>query len=539
MNKLAGFIVILLTLCCSLTACGLPEAFKDDELYNAVISGNLERVKEAVENGADVDKSYALYALHEIPMLYSIHNGQRHIPEYLLSAGANPNYIDKYNGVSILMYAVGARVSGVNYSNSTDNGYMYLLNDSRTDVNLTGRLGYTALDYVCRDNGRLEIVNDLINHGAAVSAITMDNALEGYKNRRCEEAVVKLIYDSLTEQKIPFTIAPDIEAAIRGDAVELISLAKSGKIGQDNKQIVMFLTCAFGNAEAFRALTDKDTDFDSNFAGYDYWGKTFLGISAAYGNIEIIAYLISEQANIEIMSEELFTHQEKTPLTFALQNNHPAVANYLYEHSATLQIAELGTSGGRPDSLEIACENGNLDTVKWVIEHGYPLDEERVELSMSEAALNGHIDLLRYFLDDLKVDINSESYHSTVLSAAKDVEIMKFLLDNGADVNGGKSCTVTPIDRAVMNNRADLVLMLLDNGADADFVGTDGGYTPLRPLTVAIQKGYFDIVKILVDSGVELDYHEGWDSGEDTPLQIAEAEKSQHIIDYIKNAVGK
>lgn len=229
----------------------------------------------------------------------------------------------------------------------------------------------------------------------------------------------------------------------------------------------------------------------------------------------------------------------KPPLTYALQYNHLDIADYLLSSGARLQIAKSGTSGGRPDVLEIACENGSLDTVKWIVDHGYPLDEERVQKSMVGAVRNDHIEVLKYFLTDLKVDINSEYYYSTSLATGvASIETIKFLVDNGADVNGGKARIHTPLDSAVMANRADMVQYLLDNGADADFVGTDDGYTPSRPLTVAIQNGYYDIVKILVEHGADLNNKEGWDSGKDTPLEIAEREKSQHIIDYIKNATN-
>jgi ankyrin repeat protein len=101
-----------------------------------------------------------------------------------------------------------------------------LLEDPRTDVNLTGKLGYTALDYACRDNGRLEIVYDLINHGAKITATTMECALYGYRTAHCEESVVKLVYDKLAEQKIPSGLTPEIEAVLQGDSRKLILLAK-------------------------------------------------------------------------------------------------------------------------------------------------------------------------------------------------------------------------------------------------------------------------------------------------------------------------
>ena len=42
---------------------------------------------------------------------------------------------------------------------------------------------------------------------------------------------------------------------------------------------------------------------------------------------------------------------------------------------------------------------------------------------------------------------------------------------------------------------------------------------------------------IPVEHGAELDYKEGWTSGKDTPLEIAEGRDSQRIIDYIKSAL--
>jgi ankyrin repeat protein len=540
MKKAVCLSIIITTLCCLLTSCNLPNFAIGDDLYNAIISRNLECVKEAVENGADVNKGSILYALHEVPLLYCINNSYLDVAEYLLSQGADPNYIDRRNGISILMYTVGGHnENGITYTNASNYGaYKIVLNDERTDVNLTGKLGYTALDYTCRDVGQLEIVNDLINRGAKITATTMKCAFEGYK-RGGEESVIKIVFDAIVEQKIPSGLPSEIEAAIQGDSEKLISLANGKSIKQENRQLAMLLTCAFGDVESFKALAGRNTGANSDFFNEAYWGKTYLSVACSYGNIEVVKYLLSENADVEKPAQEKSVYHEKTPLAFALKYNHLDIADYLVAHGAKLEIAPSGTSGNRPDVLEIACENGSVDTVKWIVAHGYPLDEERIARSLSNAARNDHIDVLRYFLEDLKVDVNSEYFHSTALSSAKSIETIRFLLDNGADVNGGKSHIFTPLERAVRGNRADLVLYLLDNGADPDLAGImDDGYKPARPLTVAIQEGYYDVVKVLVDHGADLNYQEDWASGRVTPLEIAEMEKSQHIIDYIMNKVA-
>ena len=529
MRRAIGFLMLVIAVCPIFASCG---KFSDD-LYFAVTSGNLERVREAVDNGADVNKGSVLYALHENPLLYSINNSYPHIAKYLLSKGADPNYIDKRNGISLLMYTVGGHnEKGLTYSNASDYGlYQILLQDQRTDVNLTGKLGYTALDYACRDNGNLGIVNDLISHGAKITATTMQCTFEGYKRGFCEESVLKLVFDNLTEQHMPSALPPEIEAALRGDSSKLISLENG--LTQENRQLALYLTCAYGDADALGALCDGTVNINEI-----RWPKTLLSVACTYGNMEAVKYLLDEQADVELRTDDDLP-SSKPPLTYALQYNHLDIADYLFAHGAKLQIAKSGTRG-YPDVLEMACGKGNLETIKWIVAHGYPLDEERAAKSMAEAARNDHIEVLEYFLADLKVDINSEYYYSTALATdSASIETIKYMVKNGADVNGGKKRISTPLDGAVRANRADIVQYLLDNGADADFVGTDNGYTPSRALTVAIQNGFFDIVKILVDHGADLAYHEGWASGKDTPLEIAKNRGSQNIIDYIQNALNE
>lgn len=133
MKKTVEFLIFILALLLVLTSCNILNLLEGNELHSAVVSGNLERVKEAVENGADVNKGAISYALHENPLLYSINNSYLHIAKYLLSQGADPNYIDKRNGISILMYTVGGHsAEGLTYSNASHYGvYKILLNDEK------------------------------------------------------------------------------------------------------------------------------------------------------------------------------------------------------------------------------------------------------------------------------------------------------------------------------------------------------------------------------------------------------------------------
>ncbi len=508
--------------------------FNNNGLVGALESGNLERVKEAVENGADVNKASILNGPDASPLYYSMRNGQLCIPEYLLSKGADPNFIDS-DGISILMYTVGAhKEAGLDYANVTDNeNYKTLLNDKRTNINLTGKLGCTALDYACRDMGNLPTVNYLISHGAKITTTTLKCAIEGFSQGFCEASVVKVVFDSLTQQGIPYGIDPEIVAAIQGDTDKLSYLVNAGKIKETNKQMVLFLIAAFGDAKTLQIFVDQNVDLNEKF-----YGDTLLSVACSYGKLETVEYLVSKHANLETPVLQNETVWEETALTKAIRHNRVDVVDYLLRSGAKFQTFDDTT---QENDIEIACGNGNLELVKLIIDHGYPLTDDQLLRAMTAAALNDCINVLEYFITDKKANINVENFDETVLgSAARKASLntIQYLVNHGADVNGGNARVFTPLDRAVNSNRMDIVKYLIDKGADVNVIGvySNGGGKTDSLLTQAVQNGYFDMVKILVENGANINYEEDWTGGKKTALDVAKQEGSKHIIDYLENA---
>lgn len=517
-----------------LSSCSVINSiFKNDNngLTYALKIGDLERVIEAVEAGADVNKVSLSFGPDASPLWYSIRNGQRFIPTYLLSKGADPNFVDD-KGISILMYTVGAQAeSGITYANAEDNdSYKTLLDDKRTKINLRGKLGFTALDYACRDSGRIDKINYLISHGAIITATTMKCAINGFSDGHCDPPVLILILDSLIKQGIPSGLDPEIEAAVLGNSNKLLSLYNAGKIKKQNMQIVQFLTAVFGDTNTLKTLTANGVDLNT------YFNKdTLLSTASEYGKLETVEYLVSQHVNLDaIQSDDSY---EYTAFTKAISNNRLDIAKYLLKSGAKFQTFE-GTTA--PNALEIACENGNMDMIKWILDSSYPLTTMQEVGAMTHAAQNDRIDVLRYLLNDKKFDINAESSDDTALEGAShcaSLDTIKFLVDNGANVNGGRSQYSPPLTTAVMFNRVDIVKYLIEKGADVNLAGTGSdGSKDSRPLTEAIRNGYFDMVKLLVDNGTSVNYTEGWSGGNDTTLAIAKAEGSKRIIAYIKAA---
>ncbi|MHC4212870.1 MAG: ankyrin repeat domain-containing protein [Planctomycetota bacterium] len=87
-----------------------------------------------------------------------------------------------------------------------------------------------------------------------------------------------------------------------------------------------------------------------------------------------------------------------------------------------------------------------------------------------------------------------------VCGASEPIDIIEFLIENGADVNATMSNNKTALVRAVQHDSTDEVELLLVNGADADATTGDGGHV----LFIAAKSGQKDIMKLLVAHGADV-----------------------------------
>ena len=127
------------------------------ELISASESGNLEDVRELIENGANVNlaDSYG-----KTPLMYASENGYPEVVETLINGGANVNVKDEYHE-SALMYA-------------SANGHIRvveaLIKHNRAYLDWTNEYGESALMIALR-RGYTKVVKALIDGGADVNLI--------------------------------------------------------------------------------------------------------------------------------------------------------------------------------------------------------------------------------------------------------------------------------------------------------------------------------------------------------------------------------
>ena len=108
------------------------------------------------------------------------------------------------------------------------------------------------------------------------------------------------------------------------------------------------------------------------------------------------------------------------------------------------------------------------------------------------------------------------------------MEIVKYLVSNGANVNVKDKHDLTPIHDGARMGCLEVVKFLTQNGANLDGKAVFD-WTPMH-CAARSGTGYLEIVKFLVESGAKTDAKS---TRNETPLDLAVQYEFQHIVKYL------
>ena len=182
----------------------------------------------------------------------------------------------------------------------------------------------------------------------------------------------------------------------------------------------------------------------------------------------------------------------------------------------SLKRRKTKKKGGSRDILKRAKEIGAEELIKRLL-YWDPNINDTEELHLYEASANNNVELVRLLLD-IGADINLANRAGEtplyVASLFGYVNIVRILTERGANINKANKNGETPLHIASQNGQVEVVRILLEKGANINKFD----YSSETPLYVASEAGNEEVVRILLEKGAEI--NKANIDGQ-TPLMIA------------------
>jgi ankyrin repeat protein len=328
-------------------------------------------------------------------------------------------------------------------------------------------------------------------------------------------------------------------AAYRDDLAMAQVLLKAGANVKATTRVgamtPLFMAAKNGSATVLDALLKAGADVNAASSN----GTTALMLAAASGKTEAVKILVDRGADVN--AKDVTNGQ--TALMFAAALNRDGAIKVLAEHGADLNVTTKtspvseGARGGdaangrrgRPPvtmggntALLYAARDGQINAVQALIAAGANIDKQSTSDSLpplTQAIITGHFDVAKYLIEHgANPNLASQTNKMTALWATIDsryaqrewypppsteqektshIELIKILLDHGADINarvGGRAWFrgfgnsggpdpdgSTAFWRATAALDLETMQLLLSRGADPNMATTHG----CSPLTVA------------------------------------------------------
>jgi cytohesin len=346
-----------------------------------------------------------------------------------------------------------------------------LLLTAGADVKLADLAGFTAL-HCAAMRPEPEFVQALLSNGADVLAQTRtgDTPLHFAASLGSPASVELLLKKGAKVGKVNrFGNSPLFLSAAGGKLEIAGLLLKHGAFADDinhDGNTPLYEAVQLGNREMVTLLLDEGHVPMSGRMGK--LGETALHVAAHHGDADMVRFLLDRKADPNATDKEGFT-----PLLNAAEQGELATVEILAQNGADL------TARTPKDSCAFALAAGstNLALVQWLAEKLPSIDSKDKVFALQSACLHGCVANVRWLLGQ-GVPANATNLAGTPLLSACGGPGMIARLRQQKD-----PALKTPGDGAgPEEDYAQIVSLLLTNGADVNFVGPKGR-TPLHNAT--------------------------------------------------------
>jgi len=462
----------------------------EPRFIRAVQDGDANTVSAMLGKNSELARIERCHKAGTTPVLYdALRKGHKEIVRLLLSHGALPSIYPRAlrlaNNIETaeMLLQHGADVNWQNENTSTPTAlHLFAAIDNTdlaelvinhgADVNAKDRAGETPLHEAAKE-GRLKAAKLLVSKGADLNARSIGN-------KTPFDYAVMPVWNEETYrfQHERIRRCKEVAAYLLG--------CGSG--------YTIFDLAWLGDLERLGEMIKSDPSLVDARAN----GEPVLFAAVRGGSDKVVEYLLTNSAQLRVTGR-----YQQTPLQVAAYTGYPDVAQVLLNHGA--DVDERGQWG--ETALHWAAVKGNTDVAAFLLERGADANVQTsshtVDLNVRASETDPIERELRWFQTREMQRAHPRlqvAYPSRVAFARGD----------------------TPIHAATYWNHADIVRLLIANGADINKTN----YWGAAPLHYAVACRYHDIAKMVLDSGADPQGK----THKMTPVEIARKVKDKKLV---------
>ncbi|XP_071107805.1 ankyrin repeat domain-containing protein 17-like isoform X5 [Haliotis cracherodii] len=314
------------------------------------------------------------------------------------------------------------------------------------------------------------------------------------------------------------------EACGEGD-VNVRKLYDGGNVPEPEEgESLLSLACSAGYYELAQVLLAMKANVEDRGIKGDC---TPLMEAASGGHVDIVRLLISHGADVDAQSSA-----GNTPLHYAACGGYKEVVQELIKANARV---EVHNENGHTPLME-AASAGHVEVARILLDNGAGINthsNEFKESALTLACYKGHLEMVKFLLEaGADQEHKTDEMHTALMEASMDghVEVARLLLDSGAQVNMPADSFESPLTLAACGGHVELAALLIERGANIEEVN-DEGYTPLME---AAREGHDEMVALLLSH--DADINAQTEETQETALTLACCGGFLEVADFLIKA---
>lgn len=514
MKKVCIIIIHLLIIICMITGCVNTNNIAKKQLYNAILSPNIQGVKEALDIDSSIVNKKMKLTSKVMPLELAVREIESEeiqikICKALINAGANVNQTGKDNNTNLCWAIENERYQ-----------LAKILIDYGANVNKEGDERVTPLKAAV---SRLSLKNykeknilwkNLLKKGAKTDEELFDYFFDN-NDYGMEYYFAPKILKIISKEYVHNKMSQALVFAIKGENKKLQTLIKNNKVKESEKEKILAFAAAYCDIETLKLL--KKQGYDIGWKDED--GVNLLQIAALCNKAEVVEFFLSQGLNGNIKTD----YYQADAVSFAVLGGHLNHAKVL-EKRGKVKF-QNNMQDGECRTWSFLLDYGNVKSFETVLKLGYVPNQ----IEIFHGYENAGEDVFDWLYQN-GYSINYEEDGEGLLCSASLETTQKF----EKLCEWGLRAKESELNNLIWMGRSNLVRTVLEKKM------YQGNIRKEVLLQSAINVGDFPMVKYLVKQGADINKYVK-DETEDfswTSLNMAYGRDSVEITEYLKEKGG-